>query len=142
MLCSATSVSARIVPARLRRGQTAETADHITIGLKIEGIFQSRHPELHSAGFADHVLVPRRIPDELHVGFVDAVDAQNFALRIVRNCRSHSAAGRGQSHFRFDARAAVLLFAQATIVDQTKIDDVNRNLGVITLPELVPDVFL
>jgi hypothetical protein len=35
----------------------------------------SDHAELHSTGFADHVLVPRRIPYELHVGFVDSVYA-------------------------------------------------------------------
>ena len=35
----------------------------------------SDHAELHSAGFADHVLIPRGIPDQLHIGFVDAVDA-------------------------------------------------------------------
>ena len=103
---------------------------------------RSDHAELHSAGFADHVLVPRRIPDELHVGFIDAVYAQNFALRIVRDCRSHSATGRGQSHFYFDARSAIFFFAQATIVDQTEINNVNGDLGIVTLPELVPDVFL
>src|SRR5882724_1315471 len=53
------------------------------------------HAELHSAGFADHVLVPWRIPNELHVGFINAVYAQNFALRIVRDRRAHSATGRG-----------------------------------------------
>jgi hypothetical protein len=29
------------------------------------------HAELHAPGFADHVLVPRRIPDQWHVGFVN-----------------------------------------------------------------------
>ena len=33
------------------------------------------HAELHPTGFADHVLVPRRIPDELDNGFIDAIDA-------------------------------------------------------------------
>lgn len=35
----------------------------------------SDHAELHSPGFADHVLVPWRIPDELHIGFIDTVYA-------------------------------------------------------------------
>ena len=33
------------------------------------------HAELHPTGFTDHVLVPRRIPDELDIGFIDAIDA-------------------------------------------------------------------
>jgi hypothetical protein len=36
---------------------------------------RSNHAKLHPAGFADHVLVPRWIPNELNVSFVDAVDA-------------------------------------------------------------------
>src|SRR5205814_2234831 len=35
----------------------------------------SHHPKLHSPGFADHVLVPWRVPRQLHVGFVDTIDA-------------------------------------------------------------------
>src|SRR5205814_8415715 len=102
----------------------------------------SDHPELHSAGFADHILVPRRIPNELDISFIDAVYAQDFALRIVRDCRSHSATGRSQSHFYFDARSAIFFFDQPTIVHQPEINNVDRYLGIITLPELVPDVFL
>src|SRR5262245_11405332 len=102
----------------------------------------SDHTELHSAGFTDHVLIPRRIPNELHLGLIDPVYAENLALRIVRDRRSHSATGCGQRHFHFDARSAIFAFDQTTIVHQTKIDDVNRDLGVVTLPELIPDVVL
>jgi hypothetical protein len=42
------------------------------------------HPKLHPARLSDHVLIPGRIPDELDFGFVDAVDREDFALRIVR----------------------------------------------------------
>ena len=34
----------------------------------------SDHSKLHSTRFADHVLVPRRIPNELDVGFVHTLD--------------------------------------------------------------------
>ena len=34
----------------------------------------SDHPELHPARFADHVLIPRRIPHELDIGLVYTVD--------------------------------------------------------------------
>jgi hypothetical protein len=32
------------------------------------------HPEFHPSCFADHVLVPRRVPNKLDVGFINAVD--------------------------------------------------------------------
>src|SRR5437868_598648 len=34
----------------------------------------SDHAKLHATGFADHVLVPGRVPNELDISFVDAVD--------------------------------------------------------------------
>ena len=37
--------------------------------------YGSDHSELHSAGFANHVLIPRRVPNELHIGFIAAVYA-------------------------------------------------------------------
>jgi hypothetical protein len=42
------------------------------------------HPELHPPRFADHVLIPWRVPNELDVCFIHAVDTKNFALRIMR----------------------------------------------------------
>jgi hypothetical protein len=34
----------------------------------------SNQPQLHLAGFADHVLVPRRIPHQLYVSFINSRD--------------------------------------------------------------------
>ena len=34
----------------------------------------SDHPKFHASCFADHVLVPRWVPNELDVSFVDTVD--------------------------------------------------------------------
>ena len=103
---------------------------------------RSDHAKLHPARFADHILVPWWIPHELHISFIDAVYAQNFALRIVRDGRAHPAARGGQSHFYFHSCSAIFFLAQATIVDQTEINNVNGYLGIVTLPELVPDVVL
>src|ERR1700704_1061305 len=38
----------------------------------------SNHSKLHPPSLADHVLVPWRIPNELDISFVDAVDTENF----------------------------------------------------------------
>src|SRR5438067_1811629 len=81
------------------------------------------HAELHPAGFADHALIPRRIPDELDVGFVDAVDRHDLALRVVRDHRPHAAAGSGESHFDFHLRAAVVAGSQLAVINQTEIDN-------------------
>ena len=101
----------------------------------------SNHPKFHPARFADHVLVPRWIPDEIDLRFVNTIDAEDFTLRIMRDGGSHSAARRRQRHFHFDLRAAFRLLHQLAIVNQTEIHDVDRNFGVETLPQLVPDRF-
>jgi hypothetical protein len=53
--------------------ETALTLPWLRTGLKAGVSDTSDHAELHSAGFADHVLVPRRIPNKLHIGFIDSV---------------------------------------------------------------------
>ena len=67
------------------------------------------HAELHAPGFTDHVLIPGRVPNELDISFIYAVDGQNFALRVARDSRSHAAAGCGKGHFHFHLCAAVVL---------------------------------
>src|SRR5262249_48224736 len=104
--------------------------------------WKSDHAELHSACFADHVLVPRRVPDELDIGVVHTVDAQNFALRVVGDGRAHPATGSGQSHFHFHSCAAILFFHQSAIINQAKINNVYRDFWVVTLPQLIPDIVL
>src|SRR6266542_2361003 len=102
----------------------------------------SDHPELHPARFADHILIPGRIPDELDIGFIHAVNRQNFALGVVGYCGPHAAARRSERHFHFHAHPAVILFSQTTIVNQTKVNNVDRDFGIVALPKLVPDVFV
>ena len=101
--------------------------------IKLRGQISLDHAELHAPGFADHVLIPRRIPDEIDLRFVDAFDAHDFALRIVRDRRSHAATRRGQRHFHFHFCSAVLALLQFAIVDQTEIDDVDRNFRIVAL---------
>jgi hypothetical protein len=67
---------------------------------------------------------------------IHATDAENFTLRIVGDCRSHSAAWGRQSHFHFHFGAAFRLLGQATIVNEAKIDIVHWDLRVETLPQL------
>ena len=77
----------------------------------------------------------------MHLSFIHTIDGQNFALCIVSDGGSHSAAGRSQSHFHLHAGAAVVFFDQPAIVNQAEIDNVDWNLGVVALPKLVPNIF-
>ncbi len=97
------------------------------------------HPELHPARFADHVLVPGRVPNELDIRFIHTVDGQDFALRIIRDRRIHSAIERSESHLHFPAAFRPL--GQLTIGSQTEINQLHRNLWVETLPQLFQTAF-
>src|ERR1044071_1549501 len=55
---------------------------------------------------------------------------------------SHPAARRSERHFHFYARAAIVLFDQTAIVNQTKINNIDRDFGIVALPKLIPDVFI
>src|SRR5215470_1002007 len=101
----------------------------------------SDHPELHSARFADHILIPRWIPDELDIGFVHAVYRQDLTLGVVCDGWSHAAARRGQRHFHFHAHATIIFFDQTAVVNQTKVYNVDRNFRIIALTKLIPHVF-
>src|SRR2546430_8081712 len=83
------------------------------------------HAELHPPGFADHVLVPGRVPNELDVRFIDAVATKNFALRIMRDGPPHAAARRGECPFPFHSRPAGLLFTWTTIMNQAAITHID-----------------
>ena len=61
---------------------------------------------------------------------------------IVRDGRAHSAARRGQGHLHIYPRAAVISPRQFAIVNQSQIDNVDRNFRVITLAQLIPNIFL
>src|SRR5207244_12901361 len=60
---------------------------------------------------------------------------------VVSDGRAHAATRRGQSHFHFHPRAAILFLAQTTIINQTQIDNVHRDLRIVALPQLVPYIF-
>jgi hypothetical protein len=60
-------------------------------------------------GFADHVLVPGPVPDEPHIRFIDALDPQDFPLRVVCNRRRQSATQGSQGHFHFAINFRVII---------------------------------
>jgi hypothetical protein len=62
-------------------------------------------------------------------------------LRVVCDCRAHSAAGGREGHFNFDFRAAVFFLDEITVVDKAEVDDIYRDFRVVTLSQLVPNRF-
>src|SRR5215475_8934490 len=61
------SCQASSAPFREIKVARASTLARDKLSRKPEACATSDHAELHPSGFADHVLIPRRIPDELHI---------------------------------------------------------------------------
>src|SRR5262249_60770081 len=51
----------------------------------------SRHAEALASLGGDHLRIPRRIPDDLHVGVAHAWEREPLAARIGRHGRPHAA---------------------------------------------------
>ena len=79
-------------------------------------------------------MVPGRVPDQLDIGFLDLIEREQFGLNIGGDLAAEMAAGRGERHFYVHAVAG-----DFDVVDQTEIDDIQRNFGVIAIPELIPN---
>ena len=73
--------------------------------------------------------------------FIDAVDAENLALGVVRDRRSHPQPGAVSVIFTSTFVPPSGLLGQLAIVNQAEIDDVYRDFRIVTLLELVPDRF-
>ena len=76
---------------------------------------RSDQAQPHLPLFRNHGLVPRRFPDEAHIGGADAGHLQNLAAGILGDGGSHAAAGRGQGHRHVDAIAGILDIAKDKI---------------------------
>src|SRR6266508_4287732 len=103
----------------------------------------SHQSQLEFRSLGHHALVPRRVPDQFHVRLIDLLNRQEFVLHVLREHRPHAATRRRQRHFhvrfvgvaRADRR-------ELAIVDQSEIDDIDRDLRVVTRLKLVPDLLL
>src|SRR5437764_760955 len=62
----------------------------------------SFHAELFAAGGGDEIGRPRRIPDDFDPSVGDSGDAQDALLGVGGDGGTHTATGRGESHFHLD----------------------------------------
>ena len=88
----------------------------------------------------DHRMMPLRFPHDLHIRLFDTREPQQPLLRITGNHTSHPATRRSQSHFDRDATASARQRHDFHVVHQSEIDDVHRNLRVVTRTQGLPDI--
>src|SRR5262249_1152463 len=89
-----------------------------------------------------HLRRPGRIPHHPHIRFCHPRQGFNLVLRIPSNGWSHTTPLSGKGHLHQNLITATGKRFDPHVVNQSKIDHINGNLGVIDLPELVPDHFL
>src|SRR6267143_3353 len=84
---------------------------------------------------------PWRIPHNLDVGFDDARQVENFISRIGGNGGPHTAPLGSERHLHVNARA-IRKCVNMHIVDKAKVDNVDRNFGIVASLERLPDSLL
>src|SRR5215469_17110335 len=80
---------------------------------------------------------PLRIPDEFDSGITDARDAQHPLFDLIGNMSGRRAAGRRKGHLNFDMITAGISRIRRLyphFVNQTEVDNVDRNLRVVAFP--------
>jgi hypothetical protein len=81
--------------------------------------------------------MPRRIPNQLDIGFFNLIERKEFGLDIPRDLPTQVTTGSGQSHLHIDARTL-----DRDVVNKTKINNIEGNFRVVAIPELVPNLLL
>ena len=95
--------------------------------------------EDHFAFFADHVLVPGWVPDDVDFGFAHAGDAFELAFGVFGDGGTHATAGSGHGHVHVELVAALKALFGVERVNQSQIDNVDGNFGVEDLFEGFPE---
>src|SRR5690606_10397397 len=99
---------------------------------------RSEHAQLKSRGLAHHFPAPWRIPYEVHLHFFHAMNVENLAARFIGNHRDNSATGCDQCHSNFNTKFFIAQGDDVAAIDQTQVDDVDRNFRVVAGTEHVP----
>src|SRR3989440_3716216 len=86
-----------------------------------------------------HLGRPRWLPDDVHDRFLDALELFELSLHVLMDvCRS-GASGGGQGHLDIDL---ALVRLEVDVVHQTEVVDVDRDFGVVALPQDADHFFL
>ena len=90
--------------------------------------------ELFAAVSGNHALVPWRIPNEMDVRFLDGIQRQQTGLDVSCDLPAEMATRGSERHFHVHFAAV-----ERHVVNQTEIDDVQRDFGVEALTQFIPN---
>src|SRR5215472_10281339 len=88
-----------------------------------------KHIELKLCGFAHHARAPWGIERQLHLRICNTIYCFYLLLYLKRQRRRLGAVRRSQSHLYLRRS----LFIDFDLVNETKLIDINRNLGIVAL---------
>src|SRR4051812_28544981 len=83
--------------------------------------------------------MPGRVPNDFDIGFFHTGQTHKALLGIASDHTTHAAAGGGESHFHRDRASAGGKWDDFHVIDETEIDDVDGDLGVVTGFERFPN---
>ena len=86
--------------------------------------------------------MPRRFPDNLHRGFLDAIQHQQLLLCVPCDDPAHAAAGGGEGHFDIHPFLAGRQFFQLHVVHEAEVHNIDGYLRIETGFERRPNLFL
>ena len=87
-------------------------------------------------------MIPWRIKDQFNAHIGNGRNDDNFLLSVLDEDFAHAATRCGQRHVDADGSLAILAWNHIQAIDQTEIDNVDWNLGVVAGLQLLPDNFL
>ena len=133
----------------LRRGGVVEINQRLAVDLLMQNREVSaqfgpinheilQKSELQLRRFGHHTLIPRRIPDEFDVRFVNRFEGNEFVLHVLREHGTHAATGRGQRHLHIRLIIIRTDEREVTIVNQTEVHDVDGD--VLIAPDRLAEV--
>src|SRR5437588_7886328 len=92
------------------------------------------HPQFPAGVLGHSVRGPWRVVDDLHPSVLDARDLEQVLAHVGHHLAGHRAAEGGEGHLDVDA---LLLLVDVDLVDQSQVDDVDRDLRVEALVQLL-----
>src|SRR5690348_5691743 len=97
--------------------------------------------QLQAGSFGHAAHIPRRIEHNFHMDFFHRGQPRKPALHISLKNVSHAASGSGHRHFYIDLPGLALYFGRLDLarVDQSEVDDIYRNLGIVNRFQDIPD---
>src|SRR5206468_12985860 len=99
-------------------------------------------PTRRSSDLGEHALIPRRLPHQFYVSFANPGNCEQLVLNIFLEKLSHAAALRRESETNRGLISSCGKRRDNTMIDQAQIDDIDRDFGIETRSQLMPNLLL